>query len=795
MPFNNTLIANFLKKTKYTLKYKMICIIIFYFYLVPFCYSQVVINPSTPIYDSAKLASISSVWGGVSFTTDSADYMPGSTVTFTGSGFFANEFVRITVELLGNPPGVGSAYFPFDVQCDVNGGFNAYWYVDSQNLGRSLQATVVGLSSGYRSIALFTDGTPLTSCYFPPDATYSTFAANDDGSFGPINLGFNFNLYGVNYTQCWINNNGNLTFTGANGAYSSTGFPNNIPMVAGFWADVDTRGLNNNTVRYKLESNRLIVTWPGVGFFNQNTSLLNQFQIIISDGTDTYLGLGNNVGFNYGDMQWTTGDASGGAAGFGGTPATVGISKGDNTSFVQVGRFGLNSGVYDGGAGNTDGVNYLDYECFRFNVSNANNQAPSVSGLPTGNSVTIPCGSTQSISLTFLPPEVNQSVSTAINTGGLCNTTSSATSGATSVATVNITGSSCNLGTNNITFTATDNFNPAGTTTVTIAVNVVAASTTASSNSPVCSGSSINLSTTTVIGATAYSWTGPNGFTSNLQNPTITNATTAMSGTYTVTVTLPNGCTSPTSSVSVTVNPKPNVTANSGSTSVCVGSTITLSNSTAGGSWSSGTASVASISTSGLITGLTPGTSLIKYLVINANGCRDSSQTTITVNALPAVNPLTGTQTVCVGNTTSFSSTTVGGTFSSSNNLVATVNASTGVITGVNSGTATISYTVTNLNGCTLTVTRTVTVNVGSNLPLITGSTTSFVTGNSTLSNTTLGGSWSSSNVGIATINPTTGVFTGISTGSSTITYTVVNANGCNSIITTIVNINPLANP
>ena len=59
---------------------------------------------------------------------------------------------------------------------------------------------------------------------------------------------------------------------------------------------------------------------------------------------------------------------------------------------------------------------------------------------------------------------------------------------------------------------------------------------TINTGGPYCSGSTINL-TCTAIGATSYKWTGPNGFTSILQNPTITNATSNMSGTYTVTAT------------------------------------------------------------------------------------------------------------------------------------------------------------------------------------------------------------------------------------------------------------------
>jgi len=758
--------------------------------------AQTIINPSnTPGYDSIKAASINSLTYGVSFVTDSADYQPGSTVHFSGSGFFASETVVLQVSLIGTPTGTGSAYNPFSVVCDENGSFNAYWYVDSQNIGRQLEATVIGLTSGYNSLVLFTDGTPSSSCYLLPDGTYIDFPANDDGSIGPINLGFNFDLYGTTYTQCYINNNGNVTFGAANGSFTSTGFPTTTPMIAPFWADVDTRIVGSGTVKYKVIAGKIIITWPGVGYYGSTgTSLLNSFQVTLTDGTDASIGLGNNVAFYYNDMQWTTGTASSGVAGFGGTGATVGVNKGDGINYTQVGRFSLNSSVYDGGAGANDGVNYLDYECFRFNVSSATNQAPSVSGVPAGNAITIPCGTTTTIPLTFLPPEVNQTVSTVINTGSLCNTTSSTTSGATSVASVTITGAPCSLGTNNITFTASDNFNPAGVTTVTIAVTVVAATTTASSNSPICAGATLNLTTTVVSGAT-YSWTGPNGFTSTLQSPTITNATTAASGTYTVTVTPSGGCAAATSSVTATVNAKPTLGVITGTTSICIGSTSTLSNTTTGGVWSSATTSVATINSStGVVTPITVGTSAIKYLVTNGSGCKDSVAVTVTTNALPTVSALTGTQTVCVGNTTTFNSTTTGGVYSSSNTSIATINSSTGVITGVAAGTATISYTVTNVSGCTTTVTRTVTVNAGTALPAITGTTTTYVTGTTTLSNTTIGGTWSSSNTAIATVNAS-GIVTGVAAGSLTITYTLVNGSGCSSIVTSAVAINPFSNP
>ena len=92
--------------------------------------------------------------------------------------------------------------------------------------------------------------------------------------------------------------------------------------------------------------------------------------------------------------------------------------------------------------------------------------------------------------------------------------------------------------------------------------------------------------------------------------------------------------------------------------------------------------------------------------VTNPSNC-STVTSTVTVTANPIVNPITGSDSVCVGSTTQLSSSPSGGVWSSSNTSVATVNSSTGVVTGVSSGTATISYTVTNSNGSTtVTVTN-----------------------------------------------------------------------------------------
>jgi hypothetical protein len=89
-----------------------------------------------------------------------------------------------------------------------------------------------------------------------------------------------------------------------------------------------------------------------------------------------------------------------------------------------------------------------------------------------------------------------------------------------------------------------------------LVVNAIPATPTAANNGPVCAGSALALSSPTVAGAT-YSWTGPNGFASAAQNPTVsTNATADMSGTYVVTVTV-NGCSSPGGSTIAAVDPAP----------------------------------------------------------------------------------------------------------------------------------------------------------------------------------------------------------------------------------------------
>ncbi|GAB3852011.1 hypothetical protein GCM10028822_19260 [Hymenobacter terrigena] len=376
-------------------------------------------------------------------------------------------------------------------------------------------------------------------CFIPFDASYDTLPRNDDGSFGPIALPFDFHLYGTVYNQAWINTNGNLTFAGPYSRFSSSGFPSTVPMVAPFWADVDTRNPASGQIHYKLSATNLIVTWDRVGYYGNMADKLNTFQAIIGSDTDVLLGPGQNVSLRYDDMQWTTGSASGGASGFLGVPSTVGVNNGNNVDYVQVGRFNLNNSDYDGPGGAYDGINYLDYQCFGFNVSNAGNVPPSANNLPLNNTVNVACGQTVTLDPQFLGPEVNQNVTVAVNTGGLCNTTVTTTDGTTASAHIVITGSACNAGSHPLVLTATDNGSPTGVTTVTLNVVVASCCNLQLSVSPTpvaCPGGSdgaLDLAVSNGVAPLTYRWS--NGATTqDLAN--------VPAGSYTVTVTDANNC-------------------------------------------------------------------------------------------------------------------------------------------------------------------------------------------------------------------------------------------------------------
>ncbi len=151
------------------------------------------------------------------------------------------------------------------------------------------------------------------------------------------------------------------------------------------------------------------------------------------------------------------------------------------------------------------------------------------------------------------------------------------TSSNPSVATVNAsTGvvTAVSAGITTITFTlTTGGCSNSASTTVTVNANPTAVAT---SNTPVCGGSALNLTGTTNIGTT-FSWTGPNGFTSTSQNPSISNPTSAVAGTYAFTASL-NGCSATGNTVVAFISGPTSVTGGSNAT-ICYNTSTTLAGS------------------------------------------------------------------------------------------------------------------------------------------------------------------------------------------------------------------------
>lgn len=203
-----------------------------------------------------------------------------------------------------------------------------------------------------------------------------------------------------------------------------------------------------------------------------------------------------------------------------------------------------------------------------------------------------------------------------------------------------------------------------------------------------------------------------------------------------------------------------------GMTNVCLGNTATIAAPVGGGAWTAANVARATINAStGLVTGVSVGTTVVSYTV--GGSCVYTG--TINVTSVPAT--LHGSQTLCNGGTASWISTATGGAWSSSNTGIATINAASGLVSGVGVGVATISYTIV---GCV--VTRTVTVQVSPTA--IAGPETVPVGGTAVYSSAPTGGTWTSSNPLRAVIGATTGSMTVLTAGAGpTIGYTL--PNGC----------------
>ena len=190
---------------------------------------------------------------------------------------------------------------------------------------------------------------------------------------------------------------------------------------------------------------------------------------------------------------------------------------------------------------------------------------------------------------------------------------------------------------------------------------------------------------------------------------------------------------------------------------------------------------------SGAITAVSAGTSVTTYTVSGTGGCSDATANrTVTVTAAPNAGTLSGTEDVCSGSTTTFSSDgDAGGAWSSATTGVATINSGNGLITGVSSGTSVMTYTVSGTGGCSdATANRTATVSGAPSTPgSITGSSSvcSGIAGSYSISSVTGATSytWAYSGTGTASSSTTSVDLT--TTGAGNLTVTATNSCGTSS--------------
>jgi hypothetical protein len=244
------------------------------------------------------------------------------------------------------------------------------------NFKNLLVATTLTLTSFASSATVLTTGLGGTAGFGE-----NTLSANDDSSTTFLDLTSVFSggldFFGTNYTGLYLNNNGNVTF-GSNlntfTPFTLTGASSH-PIITPFFADVDTSGgavtatpggnsKGSNLVHWDLDttSNTFTATWDDVGYFSSATNLLNSFQLaLIDQGNGDF-----DIEFRYEELNWTTGNASGGSNGLGGTVARAGWNSGNGKDFAELNASGNQSGMLNLTDTSNVGVSGL----YRFGVRN-----------------------------------------------------------------------------------------------------------------------------------------------------------------------------------------------------------------------------------------------------------------------------------------------------------------------------------------------------------------------------------------------------------------------------------------
>ncbi len=322
-----------------------------------------------------------------------------------------------------------------------------------------------------------------------------------------------------------------------------------------------------------------------------------------------------------------------------------------------------------------------------------------------------------------------------------------------------------------------------GTNTTLVSLTTPTAS--ASNTGPYCAGTTIQLNTPA---ATSYTWSGPNVFNSNLQNPTLTNCTIAMAGTYTVLVT--SGVCTSSATTNVVVNALPTPTANSNSP-ICVGQAINFTG--LGGlnySWSGPSGFISAIANPNIPIAAVTNSGPYTLTVTDINLCKNTVVTIVVVNPLPII--IVNNPTVCVNQTINLTANGGAGYLWNGPLAFTSILQNPNIANAVVGMTGVYNLTVTSAVGCTNTAVSNVSVFPLPN-PAITSNTPCV--GN-TLNLTGSGGAvygWLGPNNFISqSQNPNINLVTLAAAGVYTL---LVSSGSCTASITGVISINPLPSP
>ncbi|MFN7832568.1 MAG: SdrD B-like domain-containing protein, partial [Bacteroidota bacterium] len=205
------------------------------------------------------------------------------------------------------------------------------------------------------------------------------------------------------------------------------------------------------------------------------------------------------------------------------------------------------------------------------------------------------------------------------------------------------------------------------TATSSVAVTAVQPPVVSIDPGPTCSGGTVSLEPVVSGGAlpySAYSWSGPNGFSSTLQFPAAFALNGSSTGTYSLTVTDANGCTA-TATKTVTINASPAISA-SASGGTCQGAALSLNSTRSGGTapfqflWSGPAGYSATTEDPAAFVSTMNSIGDYYVTVTDANGCTASASTKVQINANPVVT-VTNNGPLCTGATAQLGSSATGG--------------------------------------------------------------------------------------------------------------------------------------